>query len=282
METGPPDLVEAIVRLLVPPASREHVLGDLRERYISPLQYIGEAMRVVPLVVVSRVRRTTDWLLVAVQAYTLLLVFRPQRFSYTTAELRLVLPIGAALLALALRDAYASPRRRWPAGAGEAFDSALMRALGAALLAMTAACVPQTLLSLFDVGATWHLPSSGFITGVFGGLLMLVPIRIAWELLFGFDGHLWITAYGISRDTMTPEAYRAALVKRRDTLRRTWLWYVAWFTAMNFVPLAFKYPRLAFPLAVETGVTALALLLLRSLARRMADLLQQEIELDRP
>jgi hypothetical protein len=33
LETGPPALIESIVQLLTPPASREHVLGDFHERY---------------------------------------------------------------------------------------------------------------------------------------------------------------------------------------------------------------------------------------------------------
>lgn len=279
MEAGPPNLVETIVGLLIPPASREHVLGDLRERYISTPQYIGDAMRVVPAVIVSRVRRTSDWLLVALQAYTLFLVFRPQRFAYSMApNLRLVLPIAAALIALALRDAYANPERPSPRDTDDAFNTALKQSLGAAVLAMAAACVPQALLSFFNVGAAWRLPQSAFVTGVFGGFLMLLPIRVAWEMLFRFGDYRRITAHGIVRDAMTPDAYRAALVKRRDTLRKSWLWYVVYFAAMNFVSLLFKYPRLAWPLIVGTAVTTLAIMLLRSLANRMADRLQRDID----
>jgi hypothetical protein len=44
MEAGPPKVIEAVVRTLVPPASREHVLGDLRERYVSPGRYVIDAL----------------------------------------------------------------------------------------------------------------------------------------------------------------------------------------------------------------------------------------------
>ena len=102
METGPPALIEAIVGLLIPPASREHLLGDLRERYVSTRQYLVDAVRVVPLVMLSRMRRTSDWLLTALQAYVLFLVFRPPTFAPGLAgALPLVLPIGTALVALA-------------------------------------------------------------------------------------------------------------------------------------------------------------------------------------
>ena len=45
----PPVVIENIVRLLVPPASREHVMGDLRERYRSPRQYLLDVFQGLPL-----------------------------------------------------------------------------------------------------------------------------------------------------------------------------------------------------------------------------------------
>ena len=59
LEAGPPALIESAVRLLVPPVAREHVLGDLAERYSSPRQYLLDAARTVPFVVVSQIRRTS-------------------------------------------------------------------------------------------------------------------------------------------------------------------------------------------------------------------------------
>ena len=41
MEARPPILIEAIVRWLTPAPCREHVLGDLCERYTSPLAYVS-------------------------------------------------------------------------------------------------------------------------------------------------------------------------------------------------------------------------------------------------
>jgi hypothetical protein len=56
----PSNALEKIVGWFLPPACREEVLGDLCERYKSPLPYVGEAIRVVPCVIVSRIRRTSD------------------------------------------------------------------------------------------------------------------------------------------------------------------------------------------------------------------------------
>jgi hypothetical protein len=41
----PPALIDEAVRVLIPPGSREAVVGDLWERYSSPLQYAAEALR---------------------------------------------------------------------------------------------------------------------------------------------------------------------------------------------------------------------------------------------
>ena len=60
VEARPPKVIERVVQLLMPPASREHVLGDLSERYVSPRQYLVDALRTLPFVLVSRVRRTCN------------------------------------------------------------------------------------------------------------------------------------------------------------------------------------------------------------------------------
>jgi len=56
-----------VIRLLIPPACREHVLGDLWERYTSPRQYVVDALRTLPFVIWSQIRRTSDPLLLAMQ-----------------------------------------------------------------------------------------------------------------------------------------------------------------------------------------------------------------------
>jgi hypothetical protein len=60
MPSGPPKALEAFIGLWIPPACREEVLGDLHEKYTGPWQYIALAMCVIPFVILSRIRRTTD------------------------------------------------------------------------------------------------------------------------------------------------------------------------------------------------------------------------------
>ena len=53
MTSRPRAVMESVVGLFVPPLTREHVLGDLAERYTSAGQYLLEALRTVPAVAIS-------------------------------------------------------------------------------------------------------------------------------------------------------------------------------------------------------------------------------------
>jgi hypothetical protein len=119
MAFGPSRSAEAIVAILVPPACREEVLGDLHERYRSPLRYFFDALSTVPLVILSRVRRTADPQLLVMQAFALYLSFlTAARFQdgpllqSRWGLLRLAIPGGIALLGLVLEDAYATPGKQ--------------------------------------------------------------------------------------------------------------------------------------------------------------------------
>jgi hypothetical protein len=55
---GPSKWAEAIVGLLLPRERREEILGDLHERYRSPWLYALDALRIVPLVILSELWRS--------------------------------------------------------------------------------------------------------------------------------------------------------------------------------------------------------------------------------
>ena len=59
MKMAPPKFLESLVRSVLPPARREQVLGDIHERYKSPLKYIADAANVVPAAIFSQLRRAT-------------------------------------------------------------------------------------------------------------------------------------------------------------------------------------------------------------------------------
>jgi hypothetical protein len=280
MEACPPKLIEGVVGRLIPPARREDVLGDLRERYSSPGAYLNQALHVVPLVLFSQLRRTSDGLLMAWEAFILFLVLRGSPWSTWVQLTQLTLPIAAVVAALALRDAYTPPPvSAHPPDPEAAFDAALKRSVAAALMAV-AACLPQAVLYVLDVGPSWLLPRPVLVRAVLGGFLMLVPLRVAWETQFRYGGYRRITQHGIRRETMTADAYRHALERRRDTLRRSWLWYLAFLVPVQVLfalPRSLVYARL-WSTVFEATMTFVAVLLLWKLARRMADALQHEID----
>jgi hypothetical protein len=116
MRSVPSKAVEAVVALLLPPACREEVLGDLHERYGSPRQYGVDVLRTLPLVLVSRIRRTADPQVLLMQAFGLYLSFLGAAWFKDGALLReqwglvrLAIPAAMALLGVMLADAYAKP-----------------------------------------------------------------------------------------------------------------------------------------------------------------------------
>lgn len=105
--------MERWVRRLTPPANREEVLGDLAERCRSPQGYLRDALRTVPFVVASRLRRTTHPLaLLFGGAFLFWAVFWGNRQTHPLAAL---VPTLLVLMVFALRDVYRTPSAfaRW-------------------------------------------------------------------------------------------------------------------------------------------------------------------------
>src|SRR5262245_7711417 len=163
METRPTPLAEAIVRTLVPPASREHVLGDLQERFTSTRQYVLDACAALPFIIGSRIRRTTHPLgFLFTTAFLWFAVFYgPFHKSWLTA----LIPSVAGALAFVFRDAYRTLKPRHIREA--AFDAgtfALTVVLSQALVALIA---PDLVL-----------PKSSLLMGLPLGTLVLFLVRV--------------------------------------------------------------------------------------------------------
>jgi hypothetical protein len=121
MRSGPSKFAETIVGVLLPPACREEVLGDLHERYRSPGQYAFEALCTVPLVILSRIRRIADPQVLLMHAFAAYLSFLGAAELRDRALLidqwgllRLATPAIMIVLGMMLEDAYAGPRKRSP------------------------------------------------------------------------------------------------------------------------------------------------------------------------
>lgn len=108
METCPPRIIEAIIERLVPPASRESVLGDWNESYASTPDYVLRALSALPLLVASQVRRTFKVGRVVSQAvmlylaYALIFFARPSSPLAHEVLIPILIVICTALLALVI------------------------------------------------------------------------------------------------------------------------------------------------------------------------------------
>lgn len=117
MHSRPPAVIENMVRLLVPPASREHVMGDLSERYRSPRQYLMDAFQSLPLIIASQVRRTSNPGRLGVVAVTMAEVRGFEAASRRATRIE----IGAAFALVA--GCIASLWAMRPTPLGEAFNA---------------------------------------------------------------------------------------------------------------------------------------------------------------
>jgi hypothetical protein len=116
METGPPKLIEALIERLVPPASRESVMGDWAERYKSPAQYVFSALSALPFIVASRILRTFRLAAFFSEAAVLYFAFAGASLAgsggLNNPPLPLAIMIGIALFVLVVRDAYTNPEEQ--------------------------------------------------------------------------------------------------------------------------------------------------------------------------
>src|SRR5579863_6330073 len=117
MPAVPPKL-EAMAGFCVPPACREELLGDLCERYSSPGQYMILALRTIPFVIVSRIRRTTDAQVLLMEALLLCASFLAAAWYADKTLLigqwgliHLAIPAVLTPVVLILDDAWALRKR---------------------------------------------------------------------------------------------------------------------------------------------------------------------------
>ena len=107
--TRPPVWAERLVLLATPPACREAVVGDLCETYISAPLYAREALRSVPFVIFSQMRRNANLPALGLQAFLVFICVGGISGS-RAAWAPLLLPM-LAVLGLLLRGAYQATGR---------------------------------------------------------------------------------------------------------------------------------------------------------------------------
>lgn len=182
----PPVWLEKIVLPLIPPGAREAVAGDLWETYDSPRQYALEALRTVPLVVLSQMRRNLN-------APALLLQFCLIWICLDEVAAAALLPV------LMLCDAYQPVTRPCP-----------RRAMRTAILVASAVLVFLQILSMsMDTVFRSGIDRTTWTTLLFIGP-MLSPLMGLFRtgLILDGDRHIFAADAQMATDKLL-ESYRA-------------------------------------------------------------------------
>lgn len=112
MPLTPPRFLEGIVKYLLPPATRDAILGDLHERYTSPAAYLADAATAFPAAIISQLRRTRPPAVVLIEAAVIYGAFLASALMDGDGFLQLK-AIGRltaiVMSALVWREVYASP-----------------------------------------------------------------------------------------------------------------------------------------------------------------------------
>jgi uncharacterized membrane protein (UPF0136 family) len=157
MENRPPALIDRVVRSLIPPASREAVVGDLWERYASPLRYVAEALRILPYLIASQIRRNSNVPLLGIAGFSLFVGFGGFAAGAAASDiprwLRAAIPVIAALVGLVLRDAYTGRGTR--AAQRSAFDVAAI-----IVCVLISQAVLVALIAAAGLNPDWIIPAT--------------------------------------------------------------------------------------------------------------------------
>jgi hypothetical protein len=205
MEAGQSPLAVRLVERLLPPACREHVIGDLQERAASQGAFLADALRTVPFVLWSQIRRTTDPAMALLMAAGLMMIYRLADRG-RSGWLVTAIPAGMAMLVLVLRDAYASEGGR--AKIAVAADAFLAMAAALGLGTLAAALQPAT-----------AMPQNALLMGTLYGLVLLVVLRT-------------LTSPGSGRVALAGGATAKPEALRQQSDR---LWNIFWYAAVLYV-----------------------------------------------
>ena len=185
----PPPWLEQMVLLAIPPAARESVAGDLWETYQSPHQYAAEALRTVPLVILSQMRRNLNPLAMMLQgALIFLCLGGPATLLF--------LPL------LMLRDAYQPITRPTPRRAIR--EAVLLSSATMVLLFLFMSRHPPFPVRTWVDSFTW--------LSLFLAALFLSPFLCLFRagLIMQGDRRKLLDADDVSKETLT-SAYEAFL-----------------------------------------------------------------------
>jgi hypothetical protein len=195
-EQGPPPGLEKFVTYLLPPAARESVAGDLCELYESPGQFAFAALRVIPFIVASQIRRSANLPLLVLQGLLLL------DWLYGVGGALMPAAWGTAviLFGLAVLEAYRGSGR-------PSVEGAIVTAVAAGAAAELGALVVARILKV-DIQT---IPYFAFFGPVMVPVLCLVRTAVM----------LWHDRF---RPCVTGKMSGAALAREYESFRRRSAW----------------------------------------------------------
>ncbi len=178
---GPPALLEGVIRVLLPPAAREPVLGDLWERYRSPGQFLSEGVRTMSYVVAAQARRSTSAPIVGLQIFILFAClggfFPTMRPDVMPNGARAGIAVAAALLGLILRNVYREP--------GSPVRQGLLDAATAAAMVLASQGLLAVLMNAGAIGPGWMISTGTYVLGA-----LALPILCILGAVEGRDDSL--------------------------------------------------------------------------------------------
>ncbi len=214
MEACPHPIIEEVVARLLPPACREHVVGDLHERYVSAWQYIWSAARTVPFAVWGQIRRTTSPGLAAAELGAVYVSFlgalgtvNPRALGSLLAPTSAAIAAVAALVTVALRDAWVG--RTWRSTPHLVLDAILGVAMAAASHAL-----------LRTIGSRLALEPAALLAACATSLALLAGVRVSLHSFFQPTA----TADPGGSRMNSPESHTARGMQRD---LRVWWWSIA-------------------------------------------------------
>lgn len=171
MTRQPPGLLGGLLQMLLPPDSREAVLGDLAERSHTPGQYMAEGLRSLPPLVAGQARRASRLPVIGLQIFILFAClggFELDRIDQALPNAaRAGLPTILALICLMLRNVYH--------GASGPVRRGFMDGVTAALCVITEQLVVNALQASGVIGPGWALTRSLIV-------LATLAFPILWTL----------------------------------------------------------------------------------------------------
>jgi hypothetical protein len=227
METHPPKLIEEIAGMLIPPACREHVLGDWYERYRSRSQYVFDAIATLPLIIASQIRRTFRIELFLAEACALYIAFAcvsfwggPGYLYDRGVLLPLGIVIGLVLFVFTLCDAYTDPQ-----------DQSRNTIYRDTALAITFAYFGQGAIGLFSPGRA--LPAWLILSGTALSFPMLVVVRNWYRTIRNLPSR-------VPANMPLDDLHRRSVDEHRKAWHVNFAWLAAallvWFTSWTATP----------------------------------------------